>query len=289
MSDHTATVIAPGRVAVVTGAASGIGLGLCRRFAAEGMRVVMADIRQDELEEQAGRLVDSGAEVETCLVDVALSEEVDALRERALQAYGAVHVVCNNAGVGGSHAPIWTVPLDDWHRVIGVNLWGVIHGVRSFVPMLVDQGYGHVVNTASVFGLFTGTLGSYGVSKHAVVALSESLHLDLQAAGSRVGVSVLCPGPVRTGFAAAQQQAAGSGPMEGASAKELRALIDSGRQPEEVAALVVDAINASRFYVLTSTNRIPAMRRRVEAIVAGDAPVPPLEPGAPVSPPQHGC
>jgi len=278
-----AGVVAAGRVAVVTGAASGIGLGLCERFAAEGMRVVMADVEEPPLRKAAARLHDQGASVLPVPADVSRAEQVEALREEAVRAFGAVHVLCNNAGVGGPHGPLWLVPPGDWEWVLGVNLWGVINGIRAFVPVLLEQEAAHIVNTASVFGAFAGALGPYGISKHAVVALSETLHFQLREQGAGVGVSVLCPGAVRTRFgSSARNRPARFGPTQTAgaaergSAERFDRLTAAGAEPAEVAALVVEAIRSSRFYVLTSSNRDDAIRRRGEEIVAGGPPEPPF-------------
>src|ERR1700722_11872558 len=193
--------IAPGRVAVVTGAASGIGLGLAERFAAEGMHVVMADVEEPALTKAASALADAGASVLPVTTDVASLAAVEALRDSALAAFGAVHVVCNNAGVGGPHGALWECPAGEWDWVLGVNLGGVINGVRAFMPALLAQDRGHLLNTSSIFGVFAGTLGPYGVSKHAVTALTETLYFNLKAQGiEHVGVSVLCPSAVRTRF-----------------------------------------------------------------------------------------
>lgn len=278
-----AGVVGPGRVAVVTGAASGIGFGLCERFAGEGMRVVMADIEEPALREAAARLSGRGARVLPVPADVSSAEQVGALREEAVRAFGAVHVLCNNAGVGGPHDPLWLVPRGDWEWVLGVNLWGVINGIRAFVPLLLEQDAGHIVNTASVFGIFAGALGPYGISKHAVVALSETLHFQLRELGTRVGVSVLCPGAVRTRFgSSARNRPARFGPTltsgqaGRASEDRFRRLSAQGSDPADVAALVVEAIRGSRFYILTSSNRNDAIRRRGEEIVAGGPPAPPF-------------
>ena len=169
-------VIGPGRVAVVTGAASGIGLGLCKRFAAEGMRVVMADVEEPALAEAAASLAELGGAVLPVPTDVSSADQMAALRQATLAAFGAVHVLCNNAGVGGPHGPLWQSPAGDWEWVLRVNLGGVINGIREFVPVLAEQDAAHVVNTASVFGVFAGALGPYGISKHAIVALSETLY-----------------------------------------------------------------------------------------------------------------
>jgi NAD(P)-dependent dehydrogenase (short-subunit alcohol dehydrogenase family) len=277
-------LISPGRVAVVTGAASGIGLGLARRFTAEGMRVVMADVEESALDAAAEEVRRGGGEVLPVVTDVSDAAQVEALRDSALRAFGAVHVLCNNAGVGGPHEPIWETTRGDLEWVVGVNMWGVINGIHAFVPVLLEQDAGHVVNTASIFGLFAGTLGIYGASKHAVVALSEALHLQLHDAGASIGVTVLCPGAVRTNIAtSARNRPVSAGPATDeaevgqASSGKLNALVDSGRSPDDVAGLVVDAVRESRFYVVTSTKRIPAIRARFEAIIAGSAPLPPLD------------
>jgi NAD(P)-dependent dehydrogenase (short-subunit alcohol dehydrogenase family) len=272
-------VVARDRVAVVTGAASGIGLGLSERFAAEGMRVVMADVEEAALKKAADRLVGEGAKVEPVVVDVAKAEQVDRLRDRAVDAFGAVHLLCNNAGVGGSTGPLWLISPGEWEWVLGVNLGGVVNGVRSFMPLLLDQDAAHVVNTASIFGVFAGALGPYSVSKHAVVAYTESLYFQLRDAGARVGVSVLCPGAVQTRFGDSARNRPPDvgpppdpGPNDRAQSERLAQLTPMGRDPSEVADIVVDGVRSSRFYILTSTNRNEAVRRRGEEVVAGAPP-----------------
>jgi NAD(P)-dependent dehydrogenase (short-subunit alcohol dehydrogenase family) len=276
-------VVRAGRVAVVTGAASGIGLGLAERFAAEGMRVVLADVEESALAAAAAGLRDQGAEVLPVVTDVADAASVEALRDAALTAYGAVHLVVNNAGVGGSQEPLWQVPLADLQWVFGVNTWGVVHGIRAFVPVLLEQDAGHVVNVSSVFGLFAGSLGAYGASKHAVVALSESLHFQLREAAASVGVSVLCPSAVATNFGtSARNRPAWAGPAEDTGATtqaargDLTARSAPPREPAEVAGLVVDAVRTGRFYVLTNDARDTAIRMRAEEVLAGTPPTPPL-------------
>ncbi|HJZ06515.1 MAG TPA: SDR family NAD(P)-dependent oxidoreductase [Trebonia sp.] len=276
--------VAPGKVAVVTGAASGIGLGLSERFAAEGMHVVMADVEEPALSKAASALAGNGASVLPVLTDVADPAAVDALRDSAVAAFGAVHVVCNNAGVGGPHGALWECPPGEWDWVLGVNLGGVINGVRAFMPLLLEQDAGHMVNTSSIFGVFAGTLGPYGVSKHAVAALTETLYFNLKAQGvSHVGVSVLCPGAVRTNFGtSARNRPSWAGPpavrgeAEQESAERFDRLSATGASPAEVAAIVVDGIRARRFYLLTSENRNEAVTRRGEEIVAGGPPEPPV-------------
>ena len=279
----TEGVVAPGRVAVVTGGASGIGLGLAGRLAAEGMRVVLADVEEPALAAAAAGLRSQGAEVLPVVTDVADATSVEALRDAALTAYGAVHLVVNNAGVGGSQEPLWQVPLADLQWVFGVNTWGVVHGIRAFVPVLLEQDAGHVVNVSSVFGLFAGSLGAYGASKHAVVALSESLHFQLREAAASVGVSVLCPSAVATNFGtSARNRPAWAGPAEDTGATtqaargDLSARSAPPREPAEVAGLVVDAVRAGRFYVLTNDARDTAIRMRAEEVLAGTPPTPPL-------------
>jgi NAD(P)-dependent dehydrogenase (short-subunit alcohol dehydrogenase family) len=269
--------IEAGRVAVVTGAASGIGQGLAERFAAEGMHVVMADIEEPALAKAAAQLADTGASVLSVVTDVSDRAAVDALRDKALSAFGAVHLVCNNAGVGGSRGPLWECPPGEWDWVLGVNLEGVMNGVRTFMPVLLEQDAAHLLNTSSVFGVFAGTLGPYGVSKHAVAALTETVYFNLQSLGvTHVGVSVLCPGAVRTNFGtSARNRPAWAGPAvakdeaEEASAERFDQLSLLGASPSEVAALVVDGIRSRRFYILTSDNRNEAVLRRGQEIVAG--------------------
>jgi NAD(P)-dependent dehydrogenase (short-subunit alcohol dehydrogenase family) len=279
--------IAPGRVAVVTGAASGIGLGLAERFAAEGMNVVMADVEEPALAKAATRLAASitgGGAVLPVVTDVADRAAVDALRDAALSAFGAVHVVCNNAGVGGPHGPLWECPPGEWDWVLRVNLDGVMNGVRAFMPVLLEQDAGHLLNTSSIFGVFAGTLGPYGVSKHAVTALTETLHFNLRVLGvTHVGVSVLCPGAVRTNFGtSARNRPAWAGPAmitdvaEQASAERFDELSVLGASPAEVAGMVMDGIRARRFYILTSDNRNEPVLRRGQEVVAGGPPAPPV-------------
>lgn len=279
-----AVPVAPGRVAVVTGAASGIGLGLSARFAAEGMHVVMADVEEPALAKAAAELAETGASVLPVVTDVADRAAVEALRDAAVSAFGAVHVVCNNAGVGGPHGPLWECPPGEWDWVLGVNLGGVINGVRVFMPLLLEQDAGHMVNTSSIFGVFAGALGPYGVSKHAVTALTETLHFNLRSLHvTHVGVSVLCPGAVRTNFGtSARNRPSWAGPpvvsgaAEQASAERFDRLAVAGAAPAQVAGIVVDGIRARRFYILTSENRNSAVIRRGAEIVSGEPPASPF-------------
>ena len=276
--------IGQGRVAVVTGAASGIGQGLSERFAAEGMHVVMADVEEPALSKAAAGLAETGASVLPVVTDVSDRAAVEALRDKALSAFGAVHVMCNNAGVGGPHGPLWECPPGEWDWVLGVNLEGVMNGVRTFMPVLLEQDAGYLLNTSSIFGVFAGTLGPYGVSKHAVTALTETLHFNLKSLGvTHVGVSVLCPSAVRTNFgASSRNRPSWAGPAkprdeaEQASAERFDQLSLLGTSPAEVAGMVVDGIRSRRFYILTSDNRHEPVLRRGQEIVAGGPPEPPV-------------
>jgi NAD(P)-dependent dehydrogenase (short-subunit alcohol dehydrogenase family) len=248
------------------------------------MHVVMADVEEPALSKAASELAGNGASVLPVATDVADRAAVEALRDAAVSAFGAVHVVCNNAGVGGPHGPLWECPPAEWDWVLGVNLGGVINGVRAFMPLLLEQDAAHMVNTASIFGVFAGTLGPYGVSKHAVVALTETLYFNLRSAGAaNVGVSVLCPGAVRTNFGTSARNRpawagppAVTGPDERASAEQFDRLAVAGASPAEVARIVVDGIRSSRFYILTSSNRNEAVLRRGTEIVSGSPPAPPF-------------
>ena len=276
--------IGRGRVAVVTGAASGIGQGLAARFAAEGMHVVMADVEEPALAKAAAELAGTGASVVPVVTDVSDRKAVEALRDAALSAFGAVHVVCNNAGVGGPHGPLWECPPGEWDWVLGVNLDGVMNGVRTFMPVLLEQDAGHLLNTSSIFGVFAGSLGPYGVSKHAVTALTETLYFNLKSLGvTHVGVSVLCPSAVRTNFGtSSRNRPASAGPAairdeaEQASAERFDELSKLGASPADVAGMVVDGIRSRRFYILTSDNRHEPVLRRGQEIVGGGPPEPPV-------------
>jgi NAD(P)-dependent dehydrogenase (short-subunit alcohol dehydrogenase family) len=269
-----------GRVAVVTGAASGIGRALADRFAAEQMRVVLADVEADALAAAEKELRDTGAEVLAVRTDVANGDEVDALARAAVDAFGAVHIVCNNAGVGGG-GPMQTLTTADWQWVLGVNLWGVIHGVRAFLPILLEQDEAHVVNTASMAGLVSGPfMGPYNTSKFAVVGLSETLYKELAVQGANVGVSVLCPGWVKTNIgdsernrpADLRREPEPEAPDSTALRDLLSQMLTTGMAPADVADHVVAAIREKRFYVLTHPDMKPAIGARVQTILAGDNP-----------------
>lgn len=240
-----------GKVAVVTGAASGIGLSFCERFAAEGMKVVLADIEEALLLQEVRRLKEAGAEVVGVRCDVRDSEDVDALADRTLEHFGEVHVVCNNAGVAPA-GPMLDATAADWRWTVEVNLLGVAYGVSAFAPLLVEAGEGHIVNTASEAGVATNSsLGMYCATKHAVVGLSESLYRELE--GTPVGVSCLCPSLVKTKiFESERNRDDGAEllPSQVATLAPLReAIAAAGIPAEKVSVDVVDAILNDRFWI----------------------------------------
>jgi NAD(P)-dependent dehydrogenase (short-subunit alcohol dehydrogenase family) len=267
-----------GKVAVVTGAASGIGLAVSRKAAAEGMRLVVADIEEGPLKAVADEL-SGGTEVLAVPTDVSERSSVQALCDATLERFGIVHLLHNNAGVGAG-GPLWQVTEEDWRWVLGVNLWGVIHGIGVFVPHMVAQGEGHVVNTASLAGLASPPfMGPYNASKHAVVTISETLAKDLRTMGSPVGVSVLCPGFVRTGIAdsARNRPSWAQVPEEEAAAEPLvevvRGLVAGGIDPAQVAGAVFDAVRTERFYILTHAQEGDGLvRLRTQDILERRAP-----------------
>ena len=268
------------KVAVVTGAASGIGRALAQRFAREGMKVVLADVEPAALEQAAREIEASGASALAVRTDVSKAAEVERLAQAALEKFGAVHVVCNNAGVVTS-APCWMNTVADWEWVLGVNLWGVIHGVRVFTPILLSQGVeGHIVNTASMAGMICGPGSApYNVSKFGVVALSETLHYELTMLAAPVRVSVLCPGFVNTNiFDAARNRPAAlaetAPKMPGAEEMEQmgRQLLAAGSPPSMVADVVFDAIRNERFYIFPHPEWKQYIRTRMETILEEGTP-----------------
>ena len=275
-----------GKVAVVTGAASGIGRGLVQRFVEEGMRVVLADVEASALDAAVQELRRDGFDVAGVVTDVASATAVEQLAREAVDRYGGVHVLCNNAGVwdpGGRSQPLWTFSLDDWTWMLGVNLWGVVHGIRTFAPIMLQQGEpGHIVNTASGAGLVVGG-GIYGATKHAVVSISESLYIQLRRQETQVSASVLCPGPVQTRIAESERNrpaalratAASVQAPEHATAR-VRATerIQQGMAPQAVAQHVWEAIRDDRFYILPDPVVDAAVRARFERILAGGNPEP---------------
>jgi NAD(P)-dependent dehydrogenase (short-subunit alcohol dehydrogenase family) len=264
-----------GKVAVVTGAASGIGLALARRFAGAGLNVVLADVEQHALQDAEQQIAGQGATTLAVPTDVSDESSVSALAAAAVDRFGAVHVLCNNAGVA-SHADSWFGPISAWEWVFGVNLWGVIHGIRAFLPLLAGQSEGHIVNTASVAGLVPGTGPIYDATKHAVVAISEDLYVAMKVAALPVGVSVLCPGWVRTGIGEADRnwpEKLGEVPPPGVISEivtpHFQRAIDEGMDPAAVAELVADAITADRFWVFTDSRFTQIALDRWQRIAQG--------------------
>jgi NAD(P)-dependent dehydrogenase (short-subunit alcohol dehydrogenase family) len=268
-----------GRVAVVTGAAGGLGLAMARRFATEGMRVVLSDVDPAGVRAAAASLAETGAEVRAVVTDVSRWDDVDRLADETYDAFGAVHVLCANAGVAKS-ARAWLLTREDWEWVLGVNLWGVVHTVRAFVPRMLDGGEaGHVVTTASMTALLPMPKQAvYGASKAAVATLSESLLHDLVAEGADIGVSVFCPGWVATGIA---ESARNRPPELAATAPSTGRRTAAGVTPlfttDEAAAQVVDAVRTGRFWVLTHQDYRAVIRERAAGIGTDARPqVPPV-------------
>lgn len=263
-----------GRVAVVTGAASGIGRALSERFVAEGMSVVMADIEGDRLKEAADGLAAGGAAVHPVEMDVADSDQVEALRDEAVATFGAVHLLCNNAGVGSPRPNVSTSPAL-WRWVTEVNLLGVAYGVSAFAPLMVEQGEGHIVNTASEAGLTPSPLlGAYHATKYAVVGLSESLALELNGTG--VGVSCLCPELVDTLVFESTRNAPpelGLGDPPPVDIHQVEQWMQTvAMDPADVAGHVAYAVKAGRFWVLTHQSTLDRVKRRNADLEAGRIP-----------------
>ncbi len=272
---------------MVTGAASGIGLGLVRRFIAEGMKVVLADVERNALQGVADGLAAEGADVLAVPTDVSLREDVEGLRDAAIERFGAVHLLCNNAGVGSRGLSIEDLPQRDFEWVIGVNLWGVIHGMQVFLPHLQLHDEAHIVNTASVAAVYhLPRMGPYNATKAAVMALSETLKFELEAQGSHIGISVLCPSWVRTNISAAvrnlpERLAYEITTEQAAQIAEYKSR-RKGQQsiaiePEDVAAQVADAIRANRFYVFTHPESLDNVSVRFDRMLAGENPAEPFQ------------
>ncbi len=266
------------KAAWITGAASGIGLALAHRLAAEKVRLVLVDIEQGPLDAAAATLRAAGADVLALRADVGSAEQMASAAERALAHAGPLHILCNNAGVGGG-GPMWQLTDTDWTWTIDVNLRGVTHAIRLLVPPLLASGAeGHIVNTASIAGLTsTPFMGPYTATKHAVVALSECLAKELELVGAKVGVSVLCPGFVKTNIASSHRNRPRSGsgepsprdpsPTATKFAAVLDQLVAAGIPAEKVADDVVRAIRESRFYILTHPEMKPQVEHRMRQIL----------------------
>jgi NAD(P)-dependent dehydrogenase (short-subunit alcohol dehydrogenase family) len=270
-----------GKVAVVTGAASGMGRAFAERFANEGMKIVLADIEAGPLETAVAELRQAEHDVIGVVTDVSKQESVAEMARRATEAYGKVHVLCNNAGVDGFLGTIWESTPRDWQWTFGVNFWGVVHGVTAFMPILLAQDEeAHIVNTASATAIVPGS-NIYSVTKHAVLAYSEAVYAQLKQQNARVGISALCPGTVNTNlfFGGRNRPDELRNPGEspdnepGAEARiMLRGVLAQSIPPSDVAGMVVDAIRAERFYVLTDDDWSETSRLREEAILSQGVP-----------------
>jgi NAD(P)-dependent dehydrogenase (short-subunit alcohol dehydrogenase family) len=272
-----------GKVAVVTGAASGIGRAMAIAFAAEGMRLALADVEVGPLEDTLEMVRDHGVDAIAVPTDVSDPTQVEALAETTIGEFGDLHVACNNAGVSAGGLS-WEVDLDTWNWILGVNLFGVLHGIRSFVPRIVESGGGHVVNTASMAGLTSPPgMSPYNVTKHAVVTLTESMALELAMTHPEVGVSVLCPGWVRTRIHEADRNRP-TNPADaieatpeaeaalGAMKEMVAGFIEGGLDPAAVAAQVVEAVKSNRVYILTHPHWESMITDRTERMVSGQGP-----------------
>lgn len=269
------------KVAVITGAASGIGRGIAERCVREGMKVVLADIDETNLTKTEAELKSAGGNVIGVRTDVSQRSDVEQLARQALDAFGQVHLLFNNAGVAAGGAP-WEATWNDWEWVIGVNLWGVIHGVKVFTPLMLAQNTEcHIVNTSSIAGLIVGGGASpYAVTKHAVVALSEGLYLALQQRSPLVKVSVLCPGLVRTDIANAERhrptglrnEPAPLSPEMQTGLAAFNALLDNAMPPLKVADAVFDAIKREQFYVLTDPAWTEVIQLRTDRLLRMENP-----------------
>ena len=270
-----------GKVAVVTGGASGIGLAMAERFAAAGMKIVLADVEREALGAAERALTAKGAQVLSVPTDVSRGADVEALATRTYERFGGVHVLCNNAGVSQAGLS-WERSVADWEWVLGVNLWGVIHGIRVFVPRMIEGGAdGHIVNTASMAGLISGPgMAPYSVTKHSVVTLSECLTMELSLTGNgRIGVSVLCPGWVNTRILdagrnrpAALKETGTTRPEMAAMEGVVRVLLAAGLPPATLAERVFEAVRDDRFYILTHPEMKALIRTRMEDILEERAP-----------------
>ncbi len=264
------------RVAVVTGGASGLGRAMALRFAREGMKIVLADIEQTTLDATLAEFHRAGHDAVSLLCDVSRADDVEALAEKALAAFGGVHIVCNNAGVAPGGV-VWEHSVKDWEWAMGPNVWGVIHGVRVFTPILLKQNTdAHIINTASVAGLLTlPGMGLYCVTKHAVVSLTECLHHDLAARTDKVRCSVLCPAYVPTRIAESERNRPEHLREERPKSEEdlrreagMRHAVESGKiSAEQVADAVLDAVREQRFYILTHQRIKPAIETRMQDIL----------------------
>jgi NAD(P)-dependent dehydrogenase (short-subunit alcohol dehydrogenase family) len=266
----------PGQVAVVTGAANGIGFALCEQFAKAGRHVVMSDVDHDSLTVSAGRLADAPGRVLGVRTDVTSPEDVGRLAERTLAEFGRVDIVCNNAGTVGKNMPIWEFERVEWEWIMAVDFWGVIHGISAFVPHLVARGHGHVVNTASMAALTTVALnGPYNAAKHAVLSLSETLAADLRTQGVDVGVTVVCPGPTRTRLMTegprerpeGYRPKADRGVAPQRNPNTFTGSTDHLLEPDGLAKQILDAIESGQFLLAPHPGSLPRVQARIRPLI----------------------
>jgi NAD(P)-dependent dehydrogenase (short-subunit alcohol dehydrogenase family) len=254
---------------------------MAERFGREGMKLVLADVEEKALEETRRAFESAGLEAMAVTVDVSKPDQVDSMASRTFERFGGAHILCNNAGIGVGGFT-WEVSRADWEWVLGVNLWGVVHGIRAFVPRMIAQGEGHVVNTASIAGLLSAPgMGPYCASKHAVVAMSECLHHDLNLlAEGKVKVSVVCPAWVKTRIADSERNRPSGTVRQPSASAAQAALVDGmvkdaiagGIPPEEVAEQVLQAVLSERFWVLTHPKTKRAVEKRMQGILEGKSP-----------------
>ncbi len=261
-------VLDRGRVAVITGGASGIGLAVAERLLDRGLRLVLADVDEPKLRAVEARLSEGGGEVAGIVCDTADPASVAELAELTLSRFGGAHVLFNNAGIAGV-GDAWSGDLELWRRVVDINLFGVVHGIRSFLPIMTEQGLGHIVNTASMAGLVAlPGAAPYNATKHAVVAISEGLYLELGATGSPVGVSVLCPGFVKTDLMEKEPSVVAS-PIGELIGQALVAGVETGIPADDVATAVVAAIESGQFWILTHADMASVPVERMQRAAAG--------------------
>ena len=278
-----------GKTAVLTGAGSGFGLECARIGASLGMNLVLVDVQQDALDKAEAEMKAAGAQVLARKVDVSDAGQMESLAQAVKERFGAPHFVFNNAGVGAGGL-VWENSVKDWEWVLGVNLWGVVHGVRLFTPMMLEAAkkepswQGHIVNTASMAGLLTPpNMGIYNVSKHAVVSLTESLYQDLRLVTDQIGASVLCPYFVPTGITQSERNRPGALAADKPTQSQLigqamsEKAVGSGKiTAAQVAQKVFDAIAADQFYVFSHPKALGNVQSRMEAIVMGQNPPDPF-------------
>ncbi len=263
-----------GKTAVITGGASGIGLGIARALAARGMNLVIGDLDAAAMQAAQREFTDQGIDITTQSCDVSSLDAVQALADTTMDRHGAVHVVCNNAGVG-IPTSARNMKLDDWKWIIDVDLWGPIYGAKVFVPLLEASGAGHINATSSMAGLISsGMMGAYNVAKHGVVALMAALERELRARKSSVHASVLCPGPINTNISRnsvtyrpgrAKPQA--DGDRQGRVAENIQASLEQGMAPDDVGELVANAIEQDKFWILTHPHWAKAVQKQLDALM----------------------